>query len=127
MKKSRSRYPQLILFSLETIRRLTVREQFNIMKRWMGGLVLMGYTIVIGVGVAYSQRSSGNSSSAQEALEKGNAASDSKNTEEAKKWWRIAANQGNAEAQWHLGATLIGEAAGRNYFNSFKGIKDDPE
>jgi len=26
-----------------------------------------------------------------------------------------------------LGATLIGEAAGRNYFNSFKGIKDDPE
>jgi hypothetical protein len=103
MKKSRSRYPQLILFSLETIRRLTVREQFNIMKRWMGGLVLMGYTIVIGVGVAYSQRSSGNSSSAQEALEKGNAASDSKNTEEAKKWWRIAANQGNAEAQWHLG------------------------
>src|ERR1700737_622817 len=97
MKKSRSRYPQLILFSLETIRRLTVREQFNIMKRWMGGLVLMGYTIVIGVGVAYSQRSSGSCQPRQ---------------------------RGSAVA---LGATLIGEAAGRNYFNSFKGIKDDPE
>jgi TPR repeat protein len=97
------------------------------MKTWMGGFFLMGFTIVMGVGVAYSQGTSGASPSAQEALKKGNAASDNKNTKEAKKWWRIAAEQGSAEARWHLGATLIGETAARNFFNSVNDIKDDPK
>jgi TPR repeat protein len=84
------------------------------MKKRLCSLVLVG---LIGVGVAYSQESSA-SPSAQEALEKGKAADANKNYEEAKKWWRIAAMQGNAEAQCNLGNQLIGEAALLEFANA---------
>jgi hypothetical protein len=85
------------------------------MKKWIDSLILIGFTVAIGVGVAYSQGSPGTSSSAQEALEKGKAAWDSKNTEESAKWWRIAANQGNAEAQWRLADQLFAEVVNEQF------------
>jgi uncharacterized protein len=96
------------------------------MKRWMGGFVLMGFTIVMNVGVAYSQ-GTGASPSAQEALEKGNSARANKNYGEADKWWRIAANQGNAEAQSKLGNLLLDEVVAKQLANTLNGIEDGPE
>jgi tetratricopeptide (TPR) repeat protein len=96
------------------------------MKRWITGLALMAFTIVIGGGVAYSQASSGASSSAQEALEKGNAAWHSNKADEAQKWYRIAADQGNAEAQFHLWEILSAEA-GMEQFAFARGKKTDEQ
>jgi TPR repeat protein len=85
------------------------------MKRWIDSLILIGFTIVVGVGVGYSQVSSRASSSIQEALAKGKAAWDSNKADEAEKWWRIAANQGDAEAQWHLWGLLQADAVAEQF------------
>jgi hypothetical protein len=99
----------------------------HLMKRWMGGLVLMGFAIVMSAGVAYSQGSRGASPSAQEALEKGKAAAANKNDEEAQKWYRIAAEQGNAEAQYELGNILLTDVLLDQIYNKWNDIKDGPE
>lgn len=56
--------------------------------------------------------------SAEEALQKGKEADKNKNYEKAQKWYRIAAEQGNAEAQYKVGDHFLTLAASSGLYDA---------
>src|SRR5262249_27550557 len=57
----------------------------------------------------------------------GKTARDATNSVEAQKWYRMAAEQGNAEGELQLGSLLVTKGVADEFYNKIHGQSDDAE